>query len=165
MLEMVKAKDEDRFFLARVCRSVANMYDPIMPGAFAKQAVRFEEKGLLEGYETWLIYFENRQVGFIGVKSLNRKILYLVALYLLSEEQRKGLGKKALEQLEQVYRSQGYQEIVLLAHQDANWAIAFYQKNGFEIIGTDEEEIFGYQDSILKGIYLPSTVLMRFMLT
>lgn len=165
MLEIIKAKEKDRFFLAKVCQSVASLYDQIMPGAFAKQAIRFEEQGLPKGYEIWLAYFESRPVGFMGVKSLNRKILYLVALYLLTEEQRNGLGKKTLEQLEQFARSQGYQEITLLVHQDANWAIEFYHKNGFVINGTNEEEILGYQNSILKGVYLPSTVLMSFVLT
>lgn len=51
-------------------------------------------------------------------------------------------------------------EVVLLAHKDATWAIDFYRKNSFDIISGKEDIIEEYAESVINTIYLPNTLLM-----
>jgi ribosomal protein S18 acetylase RimI-like enzyme len=160
MIDILKASEKDNVFLAQVCRDAIQLYENINPGSFEKQAVRFEREGLPDSYEVSIIYYKNHPIGFIGSKALTKNITYIVALYLLKEYQRRGLGTVILNIfINSLYQS-GKDEVVLLAHKDATWAIDFYRKNSFDIISGEEDIIRAYADSALNKLYLPNTLLM-----
>lgn len=160
-IEINKAEHSDRLFLARVCRDADILYGGIMPGAFEAQARKFEEKGLSDDYQTGMIKANGRKIGFLGFTAINDCTVYLVAIYLLTLYQRKGYGRAALDNLLDSFTETGYDEVVLLVHKDAGWAIDFYGKNGFEKITGDLESIKSYAGHGMEKYALPSTVLMR----
>lgn len=155
------AVDKDKYTLAVICESISPLYDPIMPGAFQSQALKYIERGIPTSYKVEMIEVESQPIGFLGAIQLDKDITYLVALYFHAEQQRKGYGKVALEILKEKNKSRGCKEIILLAHNEATWAVSFYLKNGFEVISYHEDEIRAYNNGILRSMYLPNTVLMK----
>ena len=160
MIEIVKACEKDNIFLAQVCRDAILFYENIIPGSFEKQAFRFEREGLPNSYEISIVYYENHSIGFIGSISLTPNTTYMVALYLLNEYQRRGLGTEILDIFTNSLYQNGKNEVVLLAHKDASWAKDFYRKNGFGVVTDEEHRIKEYADSSMNKFYLPNTLLM-----
>lgn len=153
-------KKSDSEILARVCESNIELYDSIMPGAFKKQADKYRVKGVNTGYSISIIEKDSESVGFTGTLELNNESLYLVAIYLLREYQRLGLGHVVLDQIEKKCREKSMNKIMLLVHKEANWAIDFYKKNGYEISAKTEKEIKDYDSNLLKKLYIGNTYLM-----
>lgn len=122
-------QNEDRFFLADVCRSVAPMYD-FMPGAFEKQADKYE-KALPSHYRLKIIEDSEKKIGFIGYKIINEDIVYLLACYIHDDYQRSGYGKKAYQLYEKHVCALGFKKTILQVHHKATWAISFYMTLGF----------------------------------
>lgn len=150
--------------IAEICESNSILYDPILPGAFIRQAGKFRKNGLPNSYEVLVIDHKDKIVGFLGTKEFNNQILYLVAIYLHSTNQRNGIGGKVLGELIRHYKFEGYEEIVLLVHQEASWAKSFYSKYQFQFISNFEEEIKEYGNGILSDLYIPNTELLRLIL-
>lgn len=92
---------------------------------------------------------------------MDENITYLPALYLLQNFQRVRYGRIIIDNLISFLKENNSDEIVLLAHKDAFWAISFYQKNSFEIISYEHEEIKLYRNCLLENYALRNTVLMR----
>ena len=159
MTNLVPATNEDKDFLAQVCESVVPLYHPIMPGVFEKQAGRFRVKGLSNRYKTYIVNYNDNKIGFLGVKDITKEISYLVALYFHSNYQRQGIGGKTMSRLYDRLRCKGFKEIVLLVHKEAYWAVNFYKKEDFEIVGETKNEMLDYLPQMEKEI-LPSTYLM-----
>lgn len=160
-IKLVKAVEEDCDFLAKVCRDAKIVYSDIMPESFEKQAKRFETKGIPDIYDVYVIQKQNKKIGFIGVTELNKNTVYLVALYLLLDYQGKGYGSRVVNKLISDYKKNDYEEIIILVHKDANWAINFYKSVNFEIVTNDIETIKGYANGIMKKYAITSTILMR----
>ncbi|WP_034328426.1 GNAT family N-acetyltransferase [Alkaliphilus transvaalensis] len=160
MLSYRSATDGDKYFLRLVCLNTSKLYQYILPGAFDKQADKFMKEGLPSTYSINIIELTNEPIGFIGTTKLDAATLYLTALYFLSSYQRKGYGELILKQLISRSQKEGYQEIVLLVHEKAHWAISFYSKLGFKCISNVESEIKAYKDSKLKPYAIPSTMMM-----
>ncbi len=155
-----KAIMNDSELLAQVYESNSALYDPIMPGAFTKQAEKFRLKGINTGYDISIIENNVEKLGFLGTLKLNQGKIYLVALYLLEEFQRSGISQKTIDLLVQQSESHDINEIMLLVHSEASWAINFYQKNGFELIATNEQDIKNYDSGILEKLCIGNTYLM-----
>ncbi len=160
MLSIVAAKNDDRFFLSQLMETNIPLYKEIMPGAFERQAHLFREEGLPIKYTTSIIKDANQSIGFLGLKNLTHEICYLVALYFLPEYQRKGFGIEIINFVTERLIKDNFNEIILLVHQKAKWAIDFYRKCGFKSISNSEDEIKSYGDRVLEFFYLPSTILM-----
>lgn len=131
-----------------------------MPGAFERQAQKFENEGLPSKYNLQIISKYNEVIGFLGYKNLNQVYTYLTELYIKSNFRRKGYGKEIIKRFIEERSEDKIEEIILLAHKNAFWAVDFYKKCGFEIISSDFEEIKLYKDGILSLYIIPSTVLM-----
>jgi ribosomal protein S18 acetylase RimI-like enzyme len=160
MIEIISAVPDDRSFMAQVMRSVIPLYEPIMPGAFERQALRFERDGLPRTYNVSIIRLDGQPIGFVGLASLTPEITYLAGLYLLPEYQRKGYGTKVINIVVDSLSQKGVKEVILLVHQKAYWAINFYVKNGFRIITSNEDEIRTYANSTMERYVISSTILM-----
>lgn len=160
MIKIVDAKESDRLFLAEVCIDAVQLYDIILPGAFEKQAKKLEEEGLPKTYEIQTVSLNDIKIGFIGHVNLDTNILYITALYLLTSYQRKGYGKVILDMIEKDAYQKRFKRIALIVHTKATWAIDFYEKNGFRVIETEENNIKKYANSKMTKYALPSTILM-----
>ena len=162
-IKLKKAKKEDVNFLAKVCRDAKDTYFEIMPEAFEKQAKEFEEKGLPEDYKIFIVKDkdDDKKIGFVGVTDLTEKTAYLVGLYLLNDYQRKGYGKKTVDELIKLLKEKDYNKICLLVHNEAEWAVDFYKKEKFVSITGCEDIIKEYSGGKMEDYYLPSTIFME----
>ncbi len=156
MVNMKLAVASDKDFISKVCLDASKKYDSIMPGAFEKQALKYKKNGLPSTYQMWVIRNDSDQIGFFADKELSEKVVYVVGLYILSGFQNLGFGKIVLETFEKKCKKE---KILLLVHQNAEWAINFYKKNGYSIVGKTKEEIIGYEE-LMTPNYIPSTYLM-----
>lgn len=157
-----KATIADIDYIAEVLESVSPMYEKLLPGVFEQRIKKYRAfKKLPVNYEIWLIIHQSEPIGFMGIESLTAQVVYMAAFYLHSEYHSLRLGSRTIEKLSSNLRQDGYSELILFAHQSADWAIKFYQKNGFEIVSKDNQEISRYRKGILAGYFLPHPVLMR----
>lgn len=159
MINIVRAKENDRKFISDVCRSNSILYDPILPGAFEKQAEKFLANELPLSYDIHICKYANKKIGFVGIKTLNTDTVYLVALYISYDNQRKGYGKLIVDYIKKEFKLGGYTTICLLVHKGAKWAIDFYKNVGFQHVSAEEELIRNYKDGMLSQLYLPNTIL------
>ena len=161
MVRIIRAKNDHRIFLSEVCKAATQFYNEIFPGAFEKQAKKFIEEGLPKNYDIGIVNIEDTKIGFIGLVELDDETLYLTALYLLSKYQRQGYGRSILDIVEKDAQQAGIKTIVVLVHSKATWATNFYNKNGYEVLETEESKIKKYADYRMANYALPSTILME----
>jgi ribosomal protein S18 acetylase RimI-like enzyme len=164
IVNMVAAEEKDISFIACVCRDAKQLYDPIMPGSFERQAKRYEENGLPTFYDIRIVYDDERsRVGFEAQTNICSDINYIIGLYILYEYQRKGYGTQVLRDLLVEAKEKGNKESVLLVHNKAKWALDFYLMNGFNIVARTELEAKAYLAE-MEDLYIPNTYLLSFML-
>lgn len=165
-LQLRPLQFSDNAFVSQVFASVLPLYRDLMPGVFeanlenmqilSQKGLDFQATGLLGE----LISVGPEPVGFLAVGPLNARQAYMAALHFLAEHQRKGYGSRALQQLEPYYRSKGFQEMLLLAHHQADWAVKFYQRNAYQIVAEQELSILTYGGEGLKHLWQPGLILM-----
>lgn len=161
-VELIAATLADLPFVAEVCESVVPMYQEIMPGSFERQAEKFRTAQTLpEQYTLLLIVHHGERVGFIGYSAFSEEVIYLVALYIHAAHQRSGIGGKALEKLLADFWERGYGEVLLFAHQEAEWAINFYYHHGFQPVSEDLQAIKQYRNGILANSAFSQVLLMQ----
>jgi len=156
-----KARAEDRSFLARVCREADYHYSKIMPAIYIRLADKFEKKGLPDDYTIYIVQACDQSIGFLGFAPLNKKIMYLVGLFMLLDYQRRGYGSLTLNKYLEELRAAGYEEALLLVHKKARWAQDFYSKNSFSIQSGHYEEIKNYAGGKMRTFALPAAYLMK----
>lgn len=78
----------------------------------------------------FLIYMDEKQVGYIGV-DIKNEILELSKLYLQHSYRNMGIGAEVLEWLEKYAKKRQIKTIELLVLVNNSRAIQFYKKNGF----------------------------------
>lgn len=164
-IKIYKANEQHVEDLVKICLSNVELYEPIMPGAFQKYASGILQNGLPTTYDVMMIEYKCVVVGFIGTIQLEEGIVYLMALYLQREYQGKGIGKIIMDKLKAFFQNKGNNEIVLLAHKDAKWAISFYEKQGFNFISGLEIDIRSYANTQLEKYYLKNSVLYSLKLS
>jgi diamine N-acetyltransferase len=79
-------------------------------------------------------------VGFASFSHTGSKTCKLQKLYVLPDIQKKGIGKKLLETVEEVSKSMGA-EILQLNVNRHNMAKSFYEKNGFKVLKKEDIDI------------------------
>ncbi len=158
-IKIYSATDQNVVDLARIMRSNIEIYDAIMPGAFQRYAMHLEACGIPSTYKVEMIECDGDVVGFMGTIEIDDDRVYLLALYLMKEHQKKGLGRVIVDKMIRSYQLDNRKEIVLLAHKDATWACRFYEKNGFKLVSRDEKEIKRYSNGIMEKHYIRNSVL------
>lgn len=82
-------------------------------------------------------YFDSDQIlGVIGIQSKGRVNLIRHA-YVRTDQQHKGIGGKLVRFLSKLSQK----PMLVGIWKDAAWAIAFYQKNGFQRVSDEEKDI------------------------
>jgi len=103
---------------------------------FNKSVVYIAEKSNVSELIGWIAYENFPEYTFI------------VGLYLLIDEQRKGIGNKLLNHCIDTLKKENCKLITLNVLKKAPWSIEFYKKNGFMIYDTAFEN--GNDLNILK---------------
>lgn len=91
-----------------------------------------------KGEVFWIMRKSNQSIGFSSISALTSKTFKLNKLYLLPNQQGKGLGKLFIKHLEQYALTNGANEIILNVNRN-NFAIKFYESCNYNII--KEEDI------------------------
>ena len=88
----------------------------------------------LDNYQTFLLKFENSNIGYVQFKN-NSKDLFINMLILSPSWQSKGFGKSVLDQL---LTSNSNKKLSLRCFKVNQSAYDFYQREGFSVIGSDD---------------------------
>lgn len=79
----------------------------------------------------WCVFDNNKIVGTVAVKELDKKKCELKSLYLLESHHGKGLGQSLLRQAVVFAKEVGYQEMYLDSLSTSKKALVLYRKAGF----------------------------------
>ncbi len=116
------------------------VYDPIIPAEHtdyfltefqSENAIRNQIEN--ENFSYFLLNFDNKNVGYLGIQKLN-KILNLSKLYILESFRGLKIGKIALEYVDGFATDNGIEKIELIVNQQNNNTIDIYLKNRFKIV-------------------------------
>ena len=89
----------------------------------------------------------NKLIGWIACENYP-EYTFIVGLYLLIDEQRKGIGTKLLNYCIDTMKNKNCKLIILNVLKNAPWSIEFYKKNGFMIYDTTSKHGTGF--NVLK---------------
>lgn len=165
-LHLKNASLEDNAFFEKVFLSVAPLYAKISPGSMQANAENMRilsRKGLdfqATGLSGYVIYQGQTALGIAGIGPLSPQKAYMAALHLLPEQRGQGYGSQALALLESHYYRLKFQEMLLLAHLQAHWAVHFYAKQDYIKISDQLPQIVTYGGEALRHLYEPGMVLM-----
>jgi N-acetylglutamate synthase-like GNAT family acetyltransferase len=87
------------------------------------------------GVVFWCCEENGRIIGVMGLEDVEDVTLIRHA-YVVTASQRQGIGRRLLSRLQ----SRSRKPILIGTWADAIWAIRFYEKNGFQMVGLDEGE-------------------------
>jgi len=85
----------------------------------------------------------SKKIGWIAYK-INEDHVFISGLYILIDEQHKGIGTKIINYCINILWKDNFKIITLNALKCAPWSIEFYKRNGFLIYDVTKE----YQDDI-----------------
>lgn len=156
-----EAVNNDIEFIAEVCRDVAPLYESFIPGAFEKQACRYENDGLPSSYKIEIIEDKSESIGFCAYIKLSEDSWFLVALYVLSKYRGKGYGKEVMDAYIQRARMAEGKRMLLLVHKNAEWAIKFYKRYGYDEIADTMDGVVAFEP-LLDKLYIKNTILLGY---
>ncbi len=93
--------------------------------------------------ETFLYIEENHIVGFISIVNKN----YIGGLFIDIEFQRKGIGRKLIE-----YVQEQYGDLSLAVYKDNEKAVQFYKNSGFKTMSEQLNEETSKVEYIMKWV-------------
>lgn len=166
MLTIRPSRPADNALIKACFAAALPRYQALMPGSFEANLANMDiltEKGLgfnATGLEGWILSAAGNEVGFAGIGLLNPSQAYMAALYLLPDQQRRGYGQAALDQLEPHYAGLGCCEMLLLVHRDAGWARDFYLRAGYRLIAAQPEAIIAHAGERLAHLLEPDLLLL-----
>jgi len=86
------------------------------------------------GVSFWGYEDKGELIGVMGIQDKGEVVLIRHA-YVRTDRRKQGVGTKLLRYLE----SRSVKPILIGTWSDATWAISFYQKNGYRLLGKDEK--------------------------
>lgn len=107
----------------------------------------FEHK-LVEKYKTekntfWIaLNKENQVIGTCGGLQQNNNIIKMNCFYINSKYRNLGIGQKLYDLFLNFAKKENYKEIILCTFKEFDIAIKFYEKRGFELYETTEDEFW-----------------------
>ncbi|WP_349351637.1 GNAT family N-acetyltransferase [Flagellimonas sp. MMG031] len=93
------------------------------------------ESQFSDGIEFWNYVENNIILGVMGIQFKDNVTLIRHA-YVRTKERQKGIGGKLLNHLQEL----SDKPVLIGTWKDATWAISFYEKHGFSVVGTDEKD-------------------------
>jgi ribosomal protein S18 acetylase RimI-like enzyme len=97
----------------------------------SKNAIRNQIKN--ENYSYFLLNFNTKNVGYLGIQKLDKKLI-LSKIYILKSFRGLKIGKTALEYVNEIVIDNGIEKIELIVNKQNQNTIDIYLKNGFKII-------------------------------
>jgi ribosomal protein S18 acetylase RimI-like enzyme len=142
---MIEVKKADKTSDFKIIEKLANeilheVYDPIIPAEHTDyfltefQSVNAIDNQIKnEQFNYFLLNFDGKNVGYLGIQKLNKKLI-LSKLYILESFRGKKIGKNALEFVNRFAMKNGIKTIELIVNRQNQNTIDIYIRNGFEIV-------------------------------
>lgn len=122
-----------------------------------------DEKALSEYIhegELYVIHSEGRTAGAVLMIVRNETTVELKNIAFLPEERGRGLGRRAVQLLKQVYSERGFTEMIVGTANSSIGNIVFYQKCGFRIFDI-VSDYFSHLHIIENGIPIHDMIMFR----
>ncbi len=135
-----QSNDEDFESICSIINESARAYKGIIPDDRWKDPYMSKEElshEIREGVVFW-VYLDkvsSEMAGVMGIQNV-RDVTLIRHSYVLTSERGKGIGSELLNYL----RMFAVLPILIGTWADADWAIRFYEKNGFRIVSPDEKK-------------------------
>jgi ribosomal protein S18 acetylase RimI-like enzyme len=142
---MIKIKEASSTFEFKLIEKLAieilhEVYDPIIPSEHTDYFLaKFQSESAIidqienENFYYYLLSFNNKNVGYLGIQKQNKKLI-LSKIYILKSFRGLKIGKKELEFVKEFARENCIEKIELTVNQENQNTIEIYLKNGFKII-------------------------------
>lgn len=142
MIEIIKADTATDF---KIIEKLANeilheVYDPIIPAEHtdfflkkyqSENAIKHQIE--IENFSYFLLSFDTKSVGYLGIQQLNEKLI-LSKLYILASFRGLKIGKTALEYVNRFAADNGLEKIELIVNRKNQHTIEIYLNSGFKIV-------------------------------
>ncbi|WP_405567119.1 GNAT family N-acetyltransferase [Polaribacter sp. Asnod6-C07] len=142
MIEINKANNTSEFkIIEKLAKEILHeVYDPIIPAEHTDYFLtEFQSENAIgkqiknENFSYFLLNFDTKNVGYLGIQKLNKKLI-LSKLYILKSFRGLKIGKTALEYVNGFATDNGIEKIELIVNQHNQNTIDIYLKNGFIIV-------------------------------
>ena len=113
-------------------------------------------KHIGEGFEYFIIIYNQEAVGYLSVRP-EKEALFLSKIYVLSEYRGKGIGKRAMEFIDDRAGYHNLKTIYLTVNKNNSNSIKAYERMGFENLGSVVKDIgngFVMDDYKMKKILI-----------
>lgn len=163
MFQIFRASKELMIDVVDILNSNSPLYRPIVLDAATSDEVDVTLEWAENNFskrEFYIIRDEGSSVGFATYQNLG-KFSYIGYFFIRFSEHRKGYGHSLMNFLQLRTMTENLPEIRLFVHQEAHWAIQFYQKLGFEILSREKAEIIQMDDHLMESFYVDDHIYMR----
>jgi ribosomal protein S18 acetylase RimI-like enzyme len=116
------------------------VYDPIIPAEHTDYFLKeFQSENAIgnqienENFSYYLLIFDTKNVGYLGIQKLNRKLI-LSKIYILESFRGLKIGKAALEFVNYFAIENRMEKIELIVNRKNKNTIDIYMKKGFRIM-------------------------------
>jgi len=153
-LAVLPATYDDMSVAADIIRSTADWYRPFVDPEDMKEH-EVGPEWIEENFDRRNFYlgWRNRDpVGVLSTQSAGRH-MYLGYVYLYESKVGNGYGRELLEFARMRAARQGKKALALIAHPEAQWATAAYERFGFEKIAEDRSDVLAWNGGWLEPYY------------
>ena len=142
---MIEIKKADKTTEFKVIEKLATeilheVYDPIIPAEHTDYFLsEFQSKNAIENqiqnenFSYFLLNYDSKNVGYLGIQKLNKKLI-LSKLYILESFRGLKIGKTALEYVNRFAIENGIEKIELIVNRHNQNTIDIYLKNEYKIV-------------------------------
>lgn len=88
----------------------------------------------------WIALFNNKIIGTVAIREIDHNTAKLNRMFVLTDYHGTGIGQELLAKAVTFARSQNYKKIVLNTHKTMHRAHKFYENNGFQRVGEDNDK-------------------------
>lgn len=142
MIEIIEANNTFEFkTIEKLATEILHeVYDPIIPTEHTEYFLtEFQSENAIknqiekENFSYFLLNYNTKNVGYLGIQKLNKKLV-LSKLYILESFRGLKIGKKALEYVNIFAMENGIKKIELIVNRHNQNTIDIYLKNEFKIV-------------------------------
>lgn len=127
--------DQAEDILRVINTSNSKAYKGVIPQEHFREPVLTEEE-LLEDFGRMTFYAWERKGKIVGVAALqvlSEGVGRVRYVYILPRDQRQGIGTALVTRVETKAKEIGIRRLKVLTVENANWAVAFYEKLGYRL--------------------------------
>jgi GNAT superfamily N-acetyltransferase len=132
-----RCRDDERETIFEIVNAAAEAYRGVIPDdCWHEPYMPAEEldREIVAGVEFWGYEADGELIGVMGIQPV-RDVVLIRHEYVLPSRQGEGIGRGLLEHL----RAMTDRPILIGTWASAEWAIRFYERNGFELVSEERK--------------------------